>query len=524
MAAKSLCYLQEIFNFVNMNFIASNSSGKERAVRLVYVAWALAVAFLYDVFFWQKDLGLGFFIFVLAFIAGTLVLFIATNHLRQYWALALIVPALILSLDIVLFNNPLVKVLAPLVVIGLIFLMFILLPLRNNDKVAYLLRDIPLINKIHFFKHWPDMYRDIFRWKDVSIKRDYKKVGIGLVIATPILLIFLALFSSADGVFAEALQKAFSFTLPDNAWIFIWRVLRTSGITLLLGGLFYILIHEEHAPIKGIIRAVMKFDSTIVTVILTMVNLLFFIFVVFQLSYLFGAQSYVVQNGLTYAEYARGGFFQLAWVVVLASLLLLVPYWSFAEHGLKKVLLVLKLILIVEIFVIALSALKRMNLYQDMYGFTTLRLYVEWFIYMAMAWLVILAVALVMHWKFKILYYVTVCLGIASFVIVASINVDRMIARKNVDRFLSGGISAEKRIDINYLTYNLSYDAIPEVVRGAPEISKYLSIVSSQFNSVGSIKELLTRKYQELNKKSGWIEYNLGRAQARESIEAILKK
>jgi hypothetical protein len=508
-----------------MNFIPS-SSNKERVLRLLYIAWALVVAILYDIFFWQKDMGLGFLLFVVLLVVGTVVLLAATRHLRQTWALLLIIPIFILSLDIVLYNTVLVRGPASLVVAGLLLVLFVLLPLRNHDKVGYYFRDIPLIRNLHFFKHWATMYRDLFRWKDLVVQRDYKKVAIGLVIAAPILLIFLALFTSADGVFAEALKKVFNFTLPDNALIFIWRMLRTIGITVLLGGLFYIFIHEEHAPIKGIIRSVMKFDSTIVTVIFTTVNLLFFIFVIFQISYLFGNQAYVMEKGLTYAEYARSGFFQLAWVIALASLLLLVPYRSFAEHGLKKVLVVLKLILIIEILVIAFSALKRMNLYQDIYGFTTQRLYVEWLIYMAMVWLVMLGVAIVTRWKFKRLFYATVCLGLTSFVIVASINVDRMIARKNVDRFLVAGSIAANKVDIFYLL-SLSYDAVPDIVRGLPEISKYISMISSDSknsNPSDVIKNYLADTYEKLNKKSDWREYNLGRAQARESIGNYLGK
>ncbi len=489
-------------------------------MRLLYIAWALATAVLYDIFFWQKDLGLGFFIFVNTLLVGTVILLAVTNHLRQKWALLLSIPIFILSLDAVLYNNFLVRGPAVLVVAGLLLLLFILLPLRNNDKVSYYFRDIPLIKNLKFFKHWVDIYRDLFRWKDVSKQHDYKKVAIGLVIATPILLIFLALFSSADSVFAQALQNLFKIDVPENVWLFIWRILRTVGIAVLLGGLFYILIHEEHAPIKGIIRSVAKFDFTIVTVVLATVNLLFFIFVVFQISYLFGNQSYVLQNGLTYADYARSGFFQLAWVIALASLLLLIPYRSFAEHGLKKVLVVLKLILILEILVIAFSALKRMDLYQEMYGFTTERLYVEWLIYMAMVWLVMLGVAIIARWKFQRLFYATVSLALISFVIVASINVDRMIARKNIDRFLiASEAGMEKRIDLYYLINSLSYDAVPEIVRGSTLISQSRM---SGFYPPDMVKEYLNNTYQKLNKKSDWREYNRGRAQAKESIETIL--
>src|SRR5258708_5749075 len=61
---------------------------------------------------------------------------------------------------------------------------------------------------------------------------------------------------------------------------------------------------------------------------LGLVNLLFLLFVVVQARYFFGGTSLVEQTtGLTYAEYARGGFFQLVWASVLVLPSLLGPAW-----------------------------------------------------------------------------------------------------------------------------------------------------------------------------------------------------
>jgi hypothetical protein len=67
---------------------------------------------------------------------------------------------------------------------------------------------------------------------------------------------------------------------------------------------------------------------------------------------------------------------------------------------------------------------------------------------------------------------------------------------------------------------------VPDIVRGLPEISKYISMISSDSknsNPSDVIKNYLADTYEKLNKKSDWREYNVGRAQAKESIEFIIK-
>jgi hypothetical protein len=41
---------------------------------------------------------------------------------------------------------------------------------------------------------------------------------------------------------------------------------------------------------------------------------------------LFGNADFVSKSGITFADYARNGFFELVWVLVLASLVILVVY------------------------------------------------------------------------------------------------------------------------------------------------------------------------------------------------------
>ncbi len=59
------------------------------------------------------------------------------------------------------------------------------------------------------------------------------------------------------------------------------------------------------------------------SIILGSINFLFSIFILVQLTYLFGGESNISRQGFTYAQYARRGFFELIVVVVVSLLILL---------------------------------------------------------------------------------------------------------------------------------------------------------------------------------------------------------
>jgi hypothetical protein len=203
--------------------------------------------------------------------------------------------------------------------------------------------------------------------------------------------------------------------------------------------------------------------------------------------------------------------------------MLIFLYRSAAHHGSHAVLKFLKVFLIVQVAVIAVSALHRMNLYQDVFGFTVLRLYVEWFIYFSLGILVLAGGSILINWPFRSFFYTTMVLGLAAFGIVASINVDRMIARENVDRFLEEG----RELDINYLVHTLSPDTIPEIQR-INERGDYLyqreqkedGAFSVVHNNLGNSVVVSIKYYP---KTHSWREYNFGLEEAQKVADKLPK-
>ncbi len=187
---------------------------------------------------------------------------------------------------------------------------------------------------------------------------------------------------------------------------------------------------------------------------------LFAVFVAVQFVVLFGGDSYVRSTtGLTYAEYARGGFWQLLAVTVLAlGVLVLGSRWAPAstlvEQAWKRGLLGM---LAGLTLVIVTSAIHRMWLYQEAYGFTVLRLLVL----TVELWLgagFLIAQAAVLRLRPLELARPMVAAGVVALLGLAVLDPERFIAQHNVARLAETG-----EIDTHYLG-TLSADAVPALL------------------------------------------------------------
>jgi hypothetical protein len=188
---------------------------------------------------------------------------------------------------------------------------------------------------------------------------------------------------------------------------------------------------------------------------------LFGLFVGVQLATLFGSDDYVRRTtGLTYAEYARGGFWQLLVVTVLALGVVLLasryaPTPTRADRTWKRTLLAA---LAVLTLVIVASALRRMWLYQEAYGFTTLRLVVlTCELWLGACFLLVLVA--VLRLRARPVVREMAAAGVVALLALAAINPDGFVAAYNVDRYAATG-----QLDTWYLG-TLSADAVPALVQ-----------------------------------------------------------
>lgn len=284
----------------------------------------------------------------------------------------------------------------------------------------------------------------------------------GLAVTVPLLMIALLLLIQADSFFAMVVKNLF-LTLVLLFGSSVARMILGLFLVPFLFGLLYTLRHPKRSEAKSV--ASPKADTLLLCVVLTVMDVLYVFFIAVQSAALFGGAGYLERvAGLTYAEYARSGFFQLVFVAVLNLTLVLVALQlAKQEGGAWKVLRVLDSLLIVMSGIILGSAAYRMSLYVSVYGLSFKRFLTYWGMVMLG---IFFAAALLKVWKkdfyfFRVLFIV----AIVGWLVLNFCNVDRLVARYNVSLYQQDRTAV---IDLEYLAYDLSYDTL-NVLEELPE-------------------------------------------------------
>ena len=208
-----------------------------------------------------------------------------------------------------------------------------------------------------------------------------------------------------------------------------------------------------------------------VGVVLGLLNVLFAAFVIVQFRYFFGGAARVMSIAeLTYAEYARRGFFELTWVAGLVLPLLLITH-ALAGRGeraaaAERIFRPLAGTQVALLFVIMASAVARMRLYQGEYGLTELRLYTTAFmlwlglVFVWFAWTVLVRSAR-QRFACGALVAAFVTLGLLHL-----LNPDAYIVRANTAHARAG-----RAFDAAYAS-TLSADAVPALISALPSLSR----------------------------------------------------
>src|SRR3989441_5939787 len=198
-------------------------------------------------------------------------------------------------------------------------------------------------------------------------------IGIGLALALPFLVVFGALFASADAVFSSALRNGFDLKRWSIGEV-IGRTALAFAFGWIAGGVFLVAGSPSvpaFSPVIPRLRGLVS--STAATTMLVAVDALFLFFVSLQIAYLFGGLDTLNATGLTYSDYARRGFFELIAAALVVGGLIFGVELVVARRSRPYVLAALALVL--ATLVVVGSAAYRMHLYQLAYGWTEQRFY-----------------------------------------------------------------------------------------------------------------------------------------------------
>jgi hypothetical protein len=337
-------------------------------------------------------------------------------------------------------------------------------------------------------------------WKELRRPNPERTAAVarGLAIGLPLLLLFGGLFVAADAVFKQLVSSA----VPTLSVSAVTRVFVVLVLAWFAGGLLRdILAPREERRVVPTERLesfkwTPRLGAVELNVAVAILDLLFLAFVVVQFRYLFGGQDLVLKTAhLTYAQYARHGFFELVAVAALTLPLLLLGDWMLrGQADGRRAFRWLAGILLALLGVVILSALQRMRLYLDQYGLTELRLYATGMI----LWL-----AAVCGW-----FAVTVLRGkrhafavgalVAGFAATLTLNVldpDALIARTNVPR---------PAVDVRYLG-GLSDDAVPTLVARLADLPRDQQLY-------------LAARLLERDSSGDWRSWSLSRSRAARAV------
>ena len=313
----------------------------------------------------------------------------------------------------------------------------------------------------------------------------------GVVIGTSLVIPFAVLFLTADAAFAaiaDSTPRPSLGSVPGRV---------TAFTVVLLAGLGLALAARRQLRDRPLVRrrSLARVEWALPLIVL---NMLFLTFVAVQLTVLFAGHDHVLRtSGLTYAEYARSGFWQLLaaavlTLVVVKGAMLFAGRRTRAEHLLLQALLGLLSALTI---VIVASAFHRLRLYESAFGLTRLRLAAEAFSLWlgGMFALLLLVGALRRAALFPRVVLAWTAVALIAFSIA---NPDARIADRNVDRWRETG-----RIDLEYVE-ELSADA-------APALSRLPTALRDQ--ALFEIEEKLSRD-------EPWSSANLSRRRARDVL------
>lgn len=322
----------------------------------------------------------------------------------------------------------------------------------------------------------------------------------GTLMALPALLVLTALLMSADPLFARLIREIFLIDLER----LIEHVVFTAVIAWLTAGyLRTLLIHDD--GITDSLRVPKpSMPAPEVSIALTLLNVMFAVFMVVQLRYLFGGAALIeVTPGLTYAEYARRGFFELVVAAALVVPILLLADWLVTRERQRAygVLRATMLVLVVLLIGVIASAAYRMRLYETAYGLTELRLYVSAFIVWLTAVLVWLVLT-VLRGRRETFAFASIVTGLVCVVVLHSLNPHALIVRRNIDRAV---VATE--IDGRYLR-TLSADAVPTLLARLDRLPE---------EERCGVARMLEERW-EGERRGGWRTWNLSDWRARRLV------
>lgn len=292
-----------------------------------------------------------------------------------------------------------------------------------------------------------------------TYKSKFRQVIIGVVLAVPILIVVMILLMSADAVFMRVIEN-----ILNNLFIGVDGVISLTRwfITLVLS--FIAIYGLGRALLCGRLKTEPvvqdKSDNVIGVTFTSIFAFVYGAFCLIQIVALLNTSGSMLPSGITYASYARQGFFQLLFVCMINVIMVLVCKLKFEDSRTFRIIMT---VICGYTYIMILSSAYRMMLYIINYQLTFLRILVLWAL-LVIAVMMGFITIFVHRENIALFEYLLVSVTVL-FIAFAFISPDRIIAKYNINH-----MSKNSNNDIIYLTDKLSEDAAVTIINNIDKI------------------------------------------------------
>ena len=453
---------------------------------------ALFLSLWQSLLFWKQDLGISVLLFTIPIIWITTKLL--KGNIKNKKALLISIPIIVLSSTYFIFDN-LTFYLINIVLIPILYLIMIIWAISDFQIKSIIYKIILMI--FEPLNYIGDVIRAVLKEfnpkeKDEQIgeKKEKNNIFKAVCFTGIIALIVIGLLCSADNEFAKIFSTIFKDINIFNVSELTGRIIIIIIAFFYFAGFFMNMLDKENG-LKEFEEEekIEKKESYTIRMMLTVLNVVYLVFCFTQIKVLFTEQN--IKN----SEFARKGFFQL----MIVSLINIVMILKANNKNLKetekqeKYKKTMCIVMVIFTLIIIISAFARMTLYQQNYGYTRLRILVD---YTLITEIILLIPTIIYILKNKIdlikTYFVII---ITMYCLVNFINIDKIIMKNNFNRYKETGY-----IDLNYLMEMNNSDLIEQLLELKDTEFKYSEKAYSQSDTdKQEIQEQIGKQQRELN-------------------------
>lgn len=418
------------------------------------ILWSLVLGFGLNGLLLGKLNGLNSFVYILMCLCA--ITYTSENKPTSRKSQLLLAVSFVISIQFVIFNNPFTNFLNSLAIPPLLGLYA--LSLKTNT--TFLLNLDALLSGVKQllaspFSNLQDLKPLFSRYtKNLKLgdkRQPRKEILLGLALSIPILLICGALLASSDAMFNNLIASNFEWLIDWFSHLISFRGVAIITMTLYTFGFLWQLMMPQINS-EYLLDIKKSWSPLVVITLLISINLMYLIFTGIQISFLYARFSQLPE-GFTYAEYARQGFFQLFFVALINMSLSSLIMTKVKQIGtnLDYALKALNTLTCVLTLNLLISSFYKLCLYEQAFGFTHLRLWVQCFT-IALGICLIMLIAAIWKTQNKLMHRSVITLMV-TYSLTGFIVNDWNIAQWNLDFY-----KTTNHLDTEYLI-GLSVDA-----------------------------------------------------------------